>query len=110
MLRLWRLVCLTDASLLLCFTLVLLTKLQASILDCDEEGLNELLKFGLKAEVDRLDRQELLEGSVRIYIENFIDPLSTGYDLDLEMDEGVHHYPTTAGVTHETAVSFCLRC
>jgi hypothetical protein len=96
MLRLWRLVCLTDVSMILCFTLVMLRKIESKILECDEEGLNQLLKFELKQIVDRLDRQFLLEESVKIYLENFLETQPILDSMYLEMDEDVVHYRTTA--------------
>jgi hypothetical protein len=71
MLRLWRLICLADSNVLVCFVLVMLKKLEKRILEADEEGLNYLLKFNLKAEVKTLNSGELLRETVDMYVANF---------------------------------------
>jgi hypothetical protein len=93
MLRLWRLICLADSNVLVCFVLVMLKKLEKRILEADEEGLNYLLKFNLKAEVKTLNSGELLRETVDMYVANFTNKV----DLQMEIiEEEVKHNPTTA--------------
>jgi hypothetical protein len=96
MLKLWRLVCLTDTNLFICFTLKILRRIEKNIQECDEEGLNTLLKFQLKALVDGLNIQTLLEESVYLYLNNFLDPPAKLCNVDaMDMGEAITHNRTT---------------
>lgn len=93
MLKLWRLICLSDSHILVCFVLAMLRKMENRILEADEEQLNYLLKFNLKGEIRSLDANELLQESVELYVQHFVGGVSLQHE---NLDEEVLHNPTTA--------------
>ena len=93
MLKLWKLVVLSDENMLLCFTVCLLAEMEEELLGMEEEELNLELKTRLKERVGEMDGSDLLRKSVEMFVREFSE-LNFGFDKDLMQENGLKNSTT----------------
>jgi hypothetical protein len=71
MLKLWKVLVLSDENILICFALCILRRLEPLLLELEEEALNTFLKSKLKEALTGYSKEMLLLETIDLYLEDF---------------------------------------